>query len=132
MKKILCLLTIFLLSQEIFSCEEQGKDDEANAECCAKKNSPDWCPSARPSKRMIRSKLKKLSRSSKARSFRKREMGKSTKSLSSSPRSMSRHFWPSYCPWYRYCCRKCYFWYIVFGHGDWWGYMQCIWWNCWW
>ena len=142
MKKVISTLLILLLSNLTLSCETKSGDIETDAKCCAKKSRPSWCPE-KPSDNEIRSGISRASKSSKAMQFArsKSENGgsknapqemmsiRSNQNISMHPGF--GHFWPNFCPWWRWCCRYCFYRYIAFRWPpNWFGYLMCIWRSC--
>ena len=124
-------------------CEEKSNDDETNADCCVKKPQPSWCPKLSVSS--IKNQLSRLNKSSKVRSFVKKEVSqfrsKNNKPSSFGPSdgkaqshalTHSNFWWPWFCDWNFSCCSWCYLmWIWPNRFHNWWQYHDCIWHMCW-
>ena len=152
MKQIISTLIILLLSNLTLCCESKTGNLKTDAECCANENPPSWCPN-RPNDNEVKSGISKASRSPQARQFVMRQSEGSVQSSSMEPQKMNfsshsssqnktffpgpglgpgfGHFWPMQCPWWKWCCRFCYFLHISLpSWPNWYGYLMCIWNSC--
>ena len=121
-------LSNMTLSRDMRPCDRKSGNNEIDAKCCAREDPPSWCPSVRPSDQEIEAQISKQSKkmAMKKSGGRGPMMGASPKS-SFFPTPHFTPFWPRTCPWWRWCCRYCYFRYIAFRTWpDWWGWWRCI------
>ena len=141
MKQIISILLVLLISQVALSCESKSESNKTNAKCCAKKNPPSWCPE-KPSEEEVDANISRISKSKKAMKFARKNSDGGESSGRSGEMQQSffpgpglgggfGSFWPMHCPWWRWCCRYCYYRYLVFtSWPSWWRYMVCIWRRC--
>ena len=109
MKRIIVIVGILILFENVFTCSSKSGNKTKDADCCAKSNPPKWCLSPP---------------SSGGGGGGGAAGGRSGPRGMSSPSRGFGGFGPQayYCPWHQYCCRRC--WYYCWG--NWSCYLRCI------